>query len=470
MRCALTSRATFYALLSLLAVIAVIQVPLPIERLTMSDDDHAPDLDQRIENLHKWFTTTDRDALVTVDEMQAFLNEMAEIHFMPPAAEDGRANAVLSAGYTSKHAVAQLTANELVGLGFLPGNAKTIAAYLGSPVGPRRPQQLSAPQNNSAAVSAQHSAQLGAAVAAAVTNASTKVTLFNASSSRPTVSAAMKWAKKHLEKVNLSGLSLTRAVQMLLDDATMDVEPHILAEPSRSSDNFYVREVLASLTPDQFDKFGGAEVTSALKLMQKVVLSVADYKMDPYIAHVSAFNAYEGTVDANSVKARLQHFMGLLTEVRYHKMFELKKAMSKLTAVIAPRSFLANEVYNMWAASPKDQASLTKILKYVTDELDVPMLTPEQPQKKHDKKEKKYDGKDKWRGKPWHRNDGKGSGKSQSNGGRRDGGHQPWRKRVNFEERRRDSPSHKSSESRAQVDYRSRILNPDRAACNEMED
>ena len=178
----------------------------------LPEDDHAPDLDQRIENMHKWFTTTDRDALVTMEEMQAFLNEMAEIHFMPPA-EDGRARAkaVLSASYTSKHAVAQLTANELVGMGFLPGNAKTIAAYLGSPVGPRRPQQLSEPQNNSAAVSAQHSAQLGAAVAAAITNASTKVTLFNASSSRPTVFAAMKWAKKHLEKVNLSGLSLTRA-------------------------------------------------------------------------------------------------------------------------------------------------------------------------------------------------------------------------------------------------------------------
>ena len=206
----------------------------------MSEDDNAPDLDQRIENMHKWFTTTDRDAQVTVEEMQAFLNEIAEIHFMPPAAEDGRATstAVLSAGYTSKHAVAQLTANELVGMGFLPGNAKTIAAYLGSPVGPRGPQPLSEPQNNSAAVSAQHSAQLGAAVAAAVTNASTKITLFNASSSRPTVFATMKWAKKHLEKVNLNGLSLTRAVQMLLDDATMDVEPHILAEPSRGSDNF----------------------------------------------------------------------------------------------------------------------------------------------------------------------------------------------------------------------------------------
>ena len=107
---------------------------------------------------------------------------------------------------------------------------------------------------------------------------------------------------------------------MLLDDATMDVELHVLAEPSRGSDNFYVREVLASLTPDQFDKFGGAEVT---KLMQMVALFVVDYKMDPCIAHVSAFNAYEGTVDANPVKDRLQHFMGLLTEVRYHEIMVL---------------------------------------------------------------------------------------------------------------------------------------------------
>ena len=126
-------------------------------------------------------------------------------------------------------------------------------------MGPRRPQQLSDPHNNSAASSAQHSAQLGAAAAAAVTNANTKITLSSASSSRPTVSAVMKWTTKHLEKVNLSGLSLTRAVQMPLDDATMDVDPHILADSSRGSGNFYVREVLASLTSDQFDKFGGAE-------------------------------------------------------------------------------------------------------------------------------------------------------------------------------------------------------------------
>ena len=65
-------------------MIAVIQVTLPLESLTMSDDANAPDLNQRIENMHKWSSTTDRDALVTVEEMQAFLNEMAEIHFMPP--------------------------------------------------------------------------------------------------------------------------------------------------------------------------------------------------------------------------------------------------------------------------------------------------------------------------------------------------------------------------------------------------
>ena len=53
-----------------------------------------------------------------------------------------------------------------------------------------------------------------------------------------------------------------------------------------------------------------AEVTSALKLMQKVILSVADYKMDPYIVHVSTFNAYEGTVDANYVKAGRRGIQG----------------------------------------------------------------------------------------------------------------------------------------------------------------
>ena len=45
---------------------------------------------------------------------------------------DGRPAAVITAGYTSKHDVAGLTADDLKDLGFLPGDAKRMATYLGS--------------------------------------------------------------------------------------------------------------------------------------------------------------------------------------------------------------------------------------------------------------------------------------------------------------------------------------------------
>ena len=61
-----------------------------------------------------------------------------------------------------------------------------------------------------------------------------------------------------------------------------------------------------------------------------MILKIADFKMDQYIYNVAAFNSYEGSADANSVKARFHHFMGLLTEVRYHKMFEVQKAVEKM--------------------------------------------------------------------------------------------------------------------------------------------
>ena len=47
-------------------------------------------------------------------------------------AGDGRADAIISGGYSSVHMVAELTATDLIGLGFLPGNAKKMASYLGS--------------------------------------------------------------------------------------------------------------------------------------------------------------------------------------------------------------------------------------------------------------------------------------------------------------------------------------------------
>jgi len=139
--------------------------------------------------------------------VQQFLNELAEIQFMPAVAAAGRADAIIDAGHTSIHMMAELTAGDLIGLGFLSGNAKKMASYLGSAPAARPPAQML--MNNSVAASAQHSAQIGAAVAAAVTSANSKVQLFKSSDKRPTVSSAMRWCRKHLEKSNTGGYYIT---------------------------------------------------------------------------------------------------------------------------------------------------------------------------------------------------------------------------------------------------------------------
>ena len=392
MRCVLNTRATFYAVLSLIAVIVAIQVIDPPEDLfhmAARDDDAADDMATRITSLREWFSTSAPDGAVTADDIQAFLDELAEVHFMPPVAADGRAAAIIAAGYSSVHMVADLTTADLMGLNFLPGNAKKMASYLGSAAAARPPASVL--MNNSVAASAQHSAQIGAAVAAAVTSANSKVQLFNSSDKRPTVSSAMRWAKKHLEKSNTGGFYLTGVIQLLIDDATVDLSPHILVDPARTSDASYVREVLSSMTAEQIEKYGSNEVNSAVKLMKSVIANIADYKMDEYIHRVSAFNAYEGSTDANSVKARFSHFSGLLMEVRYHKTFEVQKAVEKMVAVISPMLFLVNEVFAMWSSSPKDQATLALVLKQVKEAVDIPVFvkTPDKADvKDKDKKDK----------------------------------------------------------------------------------
>ena len=421
MRCVLNTRATFYAVFSLIAVISIaaIQVIDPPEDLFhMAARDAAADIDDmatRITSLREWFSTSAPDGAVTANDVQTFLDELAEVHFMPPAAEDGRAAAIIDAGYSSLHMIAELTTADLLGLNFLPGNAKKMASYLGSAAAARPPAQVL--MNNSVAASAQHSAQIGGAVAAAVTSANSKVQLFNSSDKRPTVSSAMKWAKKHmhLEKSNTQagGFYLTGVIPLLIDDATVDLSPHILVDPAHTSDASYVREVLSSMIAEQIEKYGSSEVSSALKLMQSVIANIADYKMDEYIHHVSAFNAYEGSTDANSVKARFNHFFGLLMEVRYHKMFEVPKAVEKMVAVISPMPFLVNEVFAMWSSSPKDQATLALALKHVKEAVDIPVFvkTPD----KADVKDKDKKDKDKSSGRRnnW-RDRNQSSGKSQS--------------------------------------------------------
>ena len=90
--------------------------------------------DQCIATLQTWFHTTSPDGPADEDRVQAFLNEVKEVHFMPhvlDVAADGRAAAILSAGYSNVHDIVGLTNAELQSMGFLQGNAKRLSSYLG---------------------------------------------------------------------------------------------------------------------------------------------------------------------------------------------------------------------------------------------------------------------------------------------------------------------------------------------------
>ena len=87
-------------------------------------------------------------------------------------------------------------------------------------------------------------------------------------------------------------------------------------------------------------------------------------------------------------------------------MFEMKDAVKKLVAVIAPNVFLVNEVIAMWGVSPQTQTALTALIAYVEDEVDTPD-TPVDAAKKKDKS--------KWRSGDRGSGAGKGSGNSYSN-------------------------------------------------------
>ena len=161
----------------------------------------------------------------------------------------------------------------------------------------------------------------------------------------------------------------------------MDLTPHITAELHKS----YTREVFASqpsLTPDQIQKFGGGEKESAVILIQNVMKYIADMKMSVYVTHATSFNVVSSTIDPHAVRGRFNNFTSLLNEVRFHKMFELKDAIKKIVAVVAPNVFLVNGVLAVWNLSAKDQNALTAVIKRVKDEVDVPDATDATPKKK----------------------------------------------------------------------------------------
>ena len=248
----------------------------------------------------------------------------------------------------------------------------------------------------------------------AVSTAQTKIKLVDGSTSNVTVSAALKWTRKHLEKTNISGYgTITTVLQMLIDDMTMDIVPHTIAEPVTTDDKSYIREVFASLTPEQVEKYGDGETKSSVTLIKNVLEKVADTKMSIYVTHATTFNAFSATIDSHAVRGRFLNFTSVLNEVRYHKMFEPKDAIKKLVAVITPNLFLVNEVISMWSVSAKGQSTLTAILKYVKEEVDVPSAPAETPKKQKSSQWQSKGGKGKGSG-------GKGgkSGKSQSSQGR----------------------------------------------------
>ena len=408
MTCNLLSFAqrTHVAILFALFFVTVVAIP----QVRVSDFEMA-DRAARVTALHAYFDLSADDGAVDEALLQLFLNEFAAVHYQPDAAADGRAAAIVANGYTSKHDVAGITKDELVGMGFLTGNAKRLATYLG---GDGMAPAVAAPlgQPADAVSQAQSNAQLGAAVAMAVTSAQKVIALCDGSSSRPTVGAVIKWLKKHRDKVNTTGFPLLRVIQLLMDDFDLELAPHIIADPALTADAAYVREVIASLTPEQYEKYGDNEQTSAMKLIQNVLRNVADMKVELYVHYVGEFVAFETPADESAVKGKFFQFNAKLNEVRYHKMFALKQGMEKLVSVIRSKPFLMAEVLAMWNASPKDQTSFSAVLKHVRNDVDVPATPGEGKSSAQNKqKQRQQDGSKR----PWSNNRTPGSGKSQSN-------------------------------------------------------
>ena len=253
-----------------------------------------------IARLSTWFHMSNADGPVDEEGIQKFLDEVKEVHFTDVNG-DGRAASILQNGYSSVHDIAQMTAAELREVGFLAGQAKRVSMYLGGRARDPSPARPLPHGPISVANSVQHSAQIGAAVARAVTTSQTKIRLSDGSTN-PTVNATIKWARKHLEKVNISGFNtLTAVLRKLGDDITIDITADIIAEPVRTDDALYVSEVNASLTPEQLDKFSDDERHSAVTLIQNVLKNVADTKTAVYMPHISAFSSFSSTFDDHAV-------------------------------------------------------------------------------------------------------------------------------------------------------------------------
>ena len=80
-----------------------------------------------------WFNPAEDNKAVDIEHIQDFLNAAAAVNFMEPLAADGRAKSFIDNGYTSAHAICEITSSDLRGMGFLNAHANKLARYLGEP-------------------------------------------------------------------------------------------------------------------------------------------------------------------------------------------------------------------------------------------------------------------------------------------------------------------------------------------------
>ena len=363
-----------------------------------------------------YFNTAGPDGLADLELVREFLTLAATTHFMGDLGD--KAQVILDNGFTSRHAIAMLTEDDLRGMNFLPGHARLLAPYMAAG-GPQNvaanPAAAAADAITAATVVAQQSAAM---VAAAVIDGQRPIQLNGGAGGRPSVSATIKFIEAHAQKQATAGYCLAPLLKKIVNDPATDVDPDIISEPSLSSDRNYFRVVMSSLTMDQMEEYGGGEAQSATKLLQNLLCSIAECDTEDFLHALGEFDKFEGTVSLNGIKNRFEQLITKLNEVRFHSLFSLQKAINKLAVVLQPMPHLVHEVFNSWTA-PKGQAQLSKIIKSVSTEVKkFKPKTPAAKEKKEDSKPKQDKAKDSWRS-PQHQRRGSernpSSGQSQSN-------------------------------------------------------
>ena len=324
----------------------------------------------KLQALMAAFDPDSPDAMVTQDDIIGFLGEVGEYHLDATIGDDKYATKMVKAGYTTRHSIAELTSDDLLGMGFKHAHARHVAKYLAG----RAPTQKAGEPAPGAAPSyvtdlSNTSAQLGAVMVAALDDQKKEGKLNHGAEGRPSVAAAVAWGREHSDKskaaVGNSGNGLSEIFKKVIKNAMVDLEPFILAEPIRSADEAYFAKLKGSLTSDQFAALGDGEDKSAAKLMQNVIKNAANKPMVVYLKEYQSFTSMGVTSTPSAVKQRYNEFKKKLQEIRYHKMFDVKDALKHLMQIISPHDTMKYEVMALWNASTKDQQAISDLISAV---------------------------------------------------------------------------------------------------------